>query len=129
MMRILLIEDHPVVAEMEVEVLSSMDHEVRWAQSAEEGLEVLNVFVPDLMIVDVGLPKMDGRGFARTVRQMSQFNDTPIVALTSLHTEADRQVSLEAGFTEHYVKPMDFDMVAKYEPTLLNTSLQSPAMV
>ena len=66
---------------------------------------------PDVMLLDIGLPELDGYEVAKRIRQEPLLHDTVLVAFTGYEQEADRQRSQEAGFDHHLVKPADFGKV------------------
>jgi CheY-like chemotaxis protein len=115
MMRILLVEDHPVVAKMEVQVLQELGHEVHWSNSGEAALEVVAGFDPHLMLIDLALGEgMTGYDVVRHVRQIPKFQATPLVALTARTIEDDAGRAAAAGFTDYFSKPFDIDVLERY---------------
>ena len=68
---------------------------------------------PDLVLLDIGLPNIDGLEVARRIRQLPDFARIRLVALTGYGSEEDRRKSLMAGFDEHLVKPVDRDALAR----------------
>ena len=108
-MRILLVEDHPAVAEMSVSLLTiGFGHEVEHVWSGAEALEAAQRIKPDLILIDIGLPGIDGYEVARRLREQERFAATPLVALTGYAQYEDRQRAFDAGFDAHFAKPMDF---------------------
>ena len=87
-------------------------HEVKTAESATSALKVLENFRPEVAIIDIGLPDMDGYELARRVRALPDRKPIRMIALTGYGTAADRQRALDAGFDEHVVKPADADKLA-----------------
>jgi CheY-like chemotaxis protein len=71
-----------------------------------EGLEALRAWRPDIALVDVGLPGLDGYAFARAVRADPEIGQTPLVAITGYGQPEDRRQSSEAGFNAHLIKPV-----------------------
>jgi len=116
-----------MVGDMESTELMVLGHDVRWVKSAEEALVVVPEFNPELMLIDIGLPGMDGFELGRLLRQTPQFEKTPIIALTGYAQDEDRKRSADAGFDAHYAKPMNFDELSKFAPNSSNTEAQSPA--
>ena len=86
-------------------------HEVRLAHSGELGLAAADEFAPDVFLLDIGLPDIDGYEVARRLRAQARFKHTPVVALTGYHAEADRLRARLAGFDEYLVKPVPYQML------------------
>jgi CheY-like chemotaxis protein len=85
------------------------EHNTRVAYSGIDGLNLLANFVPELCIVDIGMPIMNGYEFARAFRAMPQFKNCYLAALTGWGDSAARERSKQAGFDEHLTKPLNFD--------------------
>ncbi|MGB4010406.1 MAG: two-component system response regulator CreB [Zwartia sp.] len=100
--RILLLEDEQAIADTLLYALQSEGFEVQHLRLANQALKAFRLQVPDLAILDVGLP--DGNGFdvCRAIRKTS---DMPIVFLTARHEEIDRVLGLELGADDYVVKP------------------------
>ncbi|WP_203545343.1 response regulator [Candidatus Laterigemmans baculatus] len=84
-------------------------HEVETAHDGPSTLEKAEEFKPNLVLLDIGLPRMDGLAVATELRKRAHFADTLLAALTGFGQEEDRQRSKEAGFDEHLIKPVDVD--------------------
>ena len=80
---------------------------MRSASDGPDGIALIGEMLPDLAIVDIGLPRLDGYGVARAVREQEQERTPKLVALTGYGTADDRVRSAEAGFDLHLVKPVD----------------------
>ena len=83
------------------------------AHDGPSALEAALAWQPDLVLLDIGLPGLNGFEVAKQIRQAPLLNNTVLVALTGYGLEADRQRSREAGFDHHLVKPADFDDIEK----------------
>ena len=70
-----------------------------------------NAFRPDVILIDIGLPGMDGLELARSFRMLPDFAHTPLVAVTGYANESDRQRAHDAGFNHHLCKPADLQSV------------------
>jgi PAS domain S-box-containing protein len=106
--RVLVVEDHADAALVLVDLLSRWGHDVRSAGDGAGALQVSKAFRPEIAIVDIGLPGMDGYAVARALR--SELGPDPgvvLIALTGYGQEQDRLRSREAGFDHHVVKPAD----------------------
>jgi CheY-like chemotaxis protein len=88
-------------------LLSSLGYETRVATTGIEALNQAPEFKPDVVLLDIGLPGMDGYEVARRLRTLLQHRPLKIVAVTGWGQEADRQKSREAGIDVHLVKPID----------------------
>jgi PAS domain S-box-containing protein len=105
--RILVVDDLVEVAEsMAALVREAFGHEVRTAHDGPSALRVAADFRPELVLLDIGMPGMDGYEVARRLRQQSGMGNAVLVALTGWGQEEDRRKSKEAGFDHHLVKPM-----------------------
>jgi signal transduction histidine kinase/ActR/RegA family two-component response regulator len=107
--RILLIEDHPDAREMLCQLLELAGHEVRTAADGATGLELLKAECPDVALIDIGLPGLDGYQVGKRIREYLNGRSMLMVALTGYGRPADRRKSAEAGFDRHIVKPIDPD--------------------
>jgi Response regulator containing a CheY-like receiver domain and a GGDEF domain len=88
-------------------MLQILGHEVETAFDGVEALEKAEQFRPDLVVLDIGMPKLDGLQTARRLRQHPWARDTVLIAVTGWGSEKDKRKSLEAGFDVHLVKPID----------------------
>ena len=104
--RILLVEDHPDVAEACAILLRLLGQQVETAASGPAALEAAERLCPDLILLDLGLPGMDGFEVARRLRSTPCGRSARLVALTGYGQPADRARSRAAGFDEHLVKPL-----------------------
>jgi two-component system, chemotaxis family, CheB/CheR fusion protein len=110
-MRVLLVEDNWDVAESMVALLGVLGHRVRVAYDGLSALDVASVERPDTMLVDIGLPGMDGYEVARRVRNDPKLRGTILVALTGYGREEDKRQAAAAGFDHHLTKPIEFDQL------------------
>jgi two-component system CheB/CheR fusion protein len=111
--RVLVVDDNADVAEGLMMLLELLGHRVRVAHDGMAALEAVRVNVPDLMLVDIGLPGMDGYELARNVRQDSRLKGVVLVALTGYGRDEDKRKAIEAGFDEHLVKPLTVETFQK----------------
>jgi signal transduction histidine kinase/DNA-binding response OmpR family regulator len=105
--RILVVDDQADVADTTAAMLGLSGHEVRTARDGREALEQAVAFEPEVVLLDIGLPQMDGYEVARRLRQLEPTRRALLVALTGYGQPTDRQRSREAGFDEHLLKPVD----------------------
>jgi PAS domain S-box-containing protein len=106
--RLLLVDDSIDAAEALSMLLETLGHDVRTANDPWTALELAETFVPDVVILDIGLPGMDGFELAREMRVRPATSKALLIALTGYGQEKDRQLSREAGFDHHFVKPISF---------------------
>jgi signal transduction histidine kinase/CheY-like chemotaxis protein len=105
---ILVVDDNCDSATSLTVLLRLLGHDVRDANDGLQTLRILENFVPDLLLLDLGLPGMDGFEVANQLRSQARFRDLRIVALSGYGGALDRERSRDAGFDEHLVKPIDF---------------------
>jgi len=111
--RVLLIEDNKDAREMLRMVLELAGHVVYEASDGVSGLELLTTERPDVGIIDIGLPSMDGYQVARRIRDLPHGRNMLLLALTGYGSPADVRRSEEHGFDHHLVKPVDPDFLAR----------------
>jgi signal transduction histidine kinase len=105
-LRVLLVEDNPAAAEGLRDLLSLWGHEVFFAPDGEAALQVMDGTPPDVVLLDLGLPGMDGFEVARRLRRRPGFEGVLLVAVTGYGQERDRRRTQEAGFDLHLLKPV-----------------------
>jgi len=108
---ILYIEDNVDNRTLIRRILSVERYELAEAGSAEEALEQLNLVHPDLILMDINMPEVDGYTLTAQIRATPGFSTTPIVALTANVMRGDRERSLEAGCDGYIQKPIDIDLL------------------
>ena len=104
--RVLVVDDHRDAARILGLLLDTLGHDVRTASSGEQALETVAQFDPDVVFLDIGLPKLNGYDVARQLRALPRGKAMKLVALTGFGHEEDRKRSQEAGFDLHLVKPV-----------------------
>ena len=111
MPRVLYIEDNRDNRMLVRRILmaSDYDFQVAEADNARTGIEMAQQDPPDLILMDVSMPEMDGLTATRTLRLISGLRDVPIVALTANAMEGDKEKTLEAGCNGYIRKPIDVD--------------------
>lgn len=121
---ILIVEDEPNIAEVVSLYLKRADFQVRVAKDGVGAMEILEKQIPDLIILDIMLPEMDGFAITRWLRDRSQ---VPIIMLTARRDEIDRITGLELGADDYVVKPFSpQELVSRVRAVLRRTSQQSP---
>ena len=105
--KILLVEDNPVNRRLAGFLLRSQGYQVREAATALEAFEIVEKERPDLIVMDIQLPGMDGLEVTRKLKEQSGTADIPVVAVTSYAMAGDREKALAAGCSGYVTKPID----------------------
>ncbi|HKB53139.1 MAG TPA: response regulator, partial [Ramlibacter sp.] len=108
--RVLLVEDNEDGAAMLAELLRMMGCEVRVADDGASALALLGAAgmrTPDVVLLDIGLPDMNGYEVARRIRAMPHLAQPRLIALTGWGQEEDKKLAAQAGFDDHWTKPVD----------------------
>jgi PAS domain S-box-containing protein len=105
--RVLVVDDNMDAADMLVMMLQMFGHEVKAAYTGQTALKTAVEYQPDVVLLDIGLPDMNGYEVARHLRQQPQTKDVRLIAMTGYGQDSDRQRSEEAGCEHHLVKPVD----------------------
>jgi signal transduction histidine kinase len=112
--RILIVDDNVDGADMMGEALTDFGHKTHVAYDGPTALRVATQFAPDLALLDIGLPVMDGYELARRLRcEFAPARNLRLIALTGYGQETDRRKSAAAGFDAHLVKPVDLGALAR----------------
>jgi PAS domain S-box-containing protein len=105
-LRLLVVDDNADVAEGLMMLLELLGHRVRVAHEGVAALEAARASVPDIMLIDIGLPGMNGYELAQSARQDPRLENVVLVALTGYGRQEDKQRAMTAGFDDHLVKPL-----------------------
>jgi two-component system CheB/CheR fusion protein len=117
--RVLVVDDNSDSAESIALLLELNGHDVRMAHDGPAALEIARSFHPQVVVLDIGLPGMDGYEVAKRLRSEAPMQNVILIALTGYGQSEDRQRSIAAGFNHHLVKPVD--------PEVLQTLIASHA--
>jgi signal transduction histidine kinase/CheY-like chemotaxis protein len=109
--KILIVDDSRDGGESLAMLLRVLGAEVALAHSGRAALDCINSFRPDVVLLDIGMPGMDGYEVARRIRANPKNRDISLIALTGWGQDEDRQRSTAAGFNHHLVKPADIDQL------------------
>ena len=109
--RILVADDNKDAADSLTTMLSLMGHEARAAYDGLGAVETAATFRPDVIVLDVGMPRVDGYEAARRIRKEPWSNGVVLVALTGWGQEEDRAKAKNAGFDHHLTKPASIDAI------------------
>jgi CheY-like chemotaxis protein len=127
--RVLVVDDNEDAAEVLARCLEALGYEVRTAHDAPTAMTAAKEFSPDIGLIDIGLPVMDGYELARRLQESQEDRSqgrqsAHLIALTGYGQVKDRERSREAGFYEHLVKPVDIDRLAEILARLSGTEVR-----
>jgi PAS domain S-box-containing protein len=124
-LRVLVVDDNVDTAESLAMLVKAAGHDVRTAHDGPVGLQAALDYRPNVVLLDIGLPGLNGFEVAERIRRQPALQSVVLVAMTGYGQETDRQRSQEAGFAHHLVKPADFGKVQQILATV--TPLPGPA--
>jgi len=111
--RVLVVDDNEDAAEALAEALVDLGHAVEVAHDGPQALAKLETFSPDVALLDIGLPLMDGYELARRIRHEPRLSGIRLVSITGYGQHSDRLRAQEAGFDVHLVKPVDLLVIGR----------------
>jgi two-component system, sensor histidine kinase len=111
--RLLVVDDNRDFTDTMAILLEAIGHEVRTAYDGREVATIVADFKPQVVLLDIGLPGIDGYELARRLRASPQYSGAALIAVSGYGQQADRTRAQEAGFDHHLVKPVDPDKLAK----------------
>ena len=115
-MRLLLVEDHEEIWDFLSRRLRRRGYEVVLATDGQEGVDKAKSELPDVVLLDMNLPVIDGWTAARKIREEPTTKNIPIIALTAHAMAGDREKTLAAGCNDYHPKPIDFSrLIAQIE--------------
>jgi PAS domain S-box-containing protein len=117
-LRVLVVDDNLDMAGSLELLLRDSGHDVRMAHDGPTALEAARDYRPDVVLLDIGLPELDGYEVAKRMRQQPALQNVVLVAMTGYGQESDRQRAQDAGFVHHLVKPAHFEQVQKILATV-----------
>ena len=121
--RVLVVDDSITTAESMAALLQLKGHELRVANDGPQAIEIAAEFRPEVVLLDIGMPGMNGYEVAKELRLLSGLEQTVLVALTGYGQEEDRRTSREAGFDHHLVKPAHISVV---EELIISADVPEP---
>ena len=123
--RVLIVDDNRDSADSLAMLMQITNNEAYLAHDGEEAVAAVEKYRPEVVLLDIGLPKIDGHEVCRRVRKEPWGKDIVIIALTGWGQEDDRRKSQEAGFDGHLVKPVDYEKLLELLASLTNDSKTS----
>ncbi len=117
-LRVLVVDDNVDMARSLEMLLRESGHDVRTAHDGPAALETARDYRPNVVLLDIGLPELDGYEVAKRMRQHAVLQNVVLVAMTGYGQESDRQRAREAGFDHHLVKPARFEQMQKILATV-----------
>jgi PAS domain S-box-containing protein len=112
--RIMVVDDNENAAQIMGMLLKALGNDVQTVFSGAEAIEVAERFRPDVMLLDIGMPEMNGYETARRLRDQPWGKDIILAALTGWGQEEDKRRTRDAGFNHHFVKPLDLSMLQRF---------------
>ena len=113
MARILIAEDEPDIRELVAFTLRFAGHEVTTTANGEEAVQQASQIIPDLILMDVRMPKMTGYDACRVMKKDAALKDIPVVFLSAKGQDSEIQTGLDAGAEEYLLKPFAPDQLAE----------------
>ena len=108
-MRVFIVDDNEDVAMLMAEALELKGHVTSASFDAVTALRVISQFSPDVILLDIGLPIINGYELAQKLRQMPELGPVRLFAVTGYSQESHRRRSMECGFDQHLTKPIEWD--------------------
>jgi CheY-like chemotaxis protein len=116
--RVLVIDDNEDSAWSLAEVLKALGHSADALCDPSLALEKVAAFHPDIVFLDIGMPKIDGYTVAEMLRDVYPYEELKLVAVTAYVTDADRRQARKSGFDAHVAKPADFEIIESILKTI-----------
>jgi two-component system cell cycle response regulator DivK len=110
---ILIVEDEPRNLKLLRDLLQRFGYEILEAPDGEQGVKIAMEKIPDLILMDIMMPKMDGLEATRIIKADNKTKHIPVIALTSYAMKGDREKTIEAGCDGYIAKPIDIQEVLK----------------
>jgi two-component system cell cycle response regulator DivK len=127
MPRILIVEDNEENRDSLTRRLERRGFEILSANDGKAGVEVAIAEKPDLILMDMNMPELDGREATRQIKASPGMGDLPVIALTAHAMTGDRERALEAGCTDYHTKPIEFPKLLAQIEIILQGKGADPA--
>lgn len=125
--KILIVEDNELSRDMLSRRLRRKGYEVVTAEDGESGIAMANQHLPDLILMDLSLPKLDGWQTTRKIKENPQTKHIPVIALTAHAMSGDREKAIEAGCDDYDTKPVDLRRLLTKIQRFLGNAKDGPA--
>ena len=106
MEKVLIVDDNQASRDLIRAILKSVRCEIIEASHGQQGLDLLRQERPDLVLLDIDMPGVDGLTVVKRIREDAVFADLPVIAVTAFAMDGDREKGMAAGFTEYVTKPV-----------------------
>ena len=126
--QILLVEDDLYASETLKFALEAKGHKVALATNGRDALNMVNNEIPQLIILDIMMPKMDGYHFCRLLKFDARFQHIPVIIVSSKIQEADKKLGLACGGNEYITKPYDLNMLINTVEKYLDNLIEEVAL-
>jgi CheY-like chemotaxis protein len=123
---VLIVDDHPINLKLASEVLLASDYEVVVAADAEQAQQLLTTLVPDLILMDIALPGMDGLALTKIIKADPRLRRVPVVALTAYAMRGDELKASDAGCDGYITKPIDTRSLVQQVRALIDAAQAQP---
>ena len=118
--KVLIVEDNPVNMELAQDLLEIQGYQVQTAATAEEGIRIAHAEIPDLVLMDISLPGMDGLEAMRRLKREPDTRNIPVVCMTAHAMEGDMEKAMQEGASGYITKPIDTREFAAQVASYLN---------
>lgn len=125
MKKILIVDDEQDIVESLQFVLEAAGFECHCAYNGEEGLNLAKQILPDLIILDVMMPKINGYKICRLLKYDNKYKNIPILMVTARSQDEDKLIGEETGVDEYITKPFDLDEIVKKVEGYLNKEIEN----
>ena len=121
MYKVLIVDDNRAARDLLRAILKGFSFKIVEASHGQQALDQIHTERPDLVLLDIDMPELDGYAVLRRIRTNGDFVTLPVVAVTAFAMEGDRERALEAGFTAYVAKPVQAAQLRKQVQELLGT--------
>lgn len=126
--RVLIVDDNQELIDLMGKTMQLQGYEVHLRYSGQEGIAAAETLEPDVILLDIGMPNLDGYAVCQHIRRQPWSQNMAIVALTGYGREADKQRSWAAGFDDHLLKPIDYSTLSEMLTQVISTKKQVGAI-
>ena len=111
--KIVIVEDNPFNMELVHDILAIKGYDIYEAVDAEQGLEMIAKILPDLVLMDIQLPGMDGVEATKIIKGQESTKDIPVIAVTANAMKGDREEFISEGFDDYVSKPIEISILTE----------------